>query len=116
MFERPRGVTFLGICMNKSQIVEKLAEESDQNVRLTERVVNYFFNGVKDALNEGDKVEIRGFGSFFLKEYGSYVGRNPKTGDRVEVPPKRLPVFRVGKDLRERVKSSDSQLQKKSRA
>lgn len=98
--------------MNKSQIIEELANQTQQNTRLTERVVNYFFSSIKEALGTGDKVEIRGFGSFFLKEYGSYIGRNPKTGERVEVPPKSLPVFRVGKDLRDRVKEARTPLEK----
>ncbi len=98
--------------MNKSQLIEELAEKTDHHIRVTDKVVNIFFDNIKNALNDGDKVEIRGFGSFFLKEYNGYTGRNPKTGDKVKVPAKKLPVFRTGKDLKEKVRSSNSPLQK----
>ena len=90
--------------MNKSQLIETLAKKSERHAQLKDRAVNLFFESIKNALAEKDKVEIRGFGSFFLKSYQGYKGRNPKTGDRVEVPGKILPVFRTGKDLKERVK------------
>ena len=64
-------------------------------------VVNTFFDCMKEALLQGDRVEIRGFGSFKIKEYGAYAGRNPRTGEKVEVQPKRLPFFRAGKELKE---------------
>ncbi|MGK5095351.1 HU family DNA-binding protein [Deltaproteobacteria bacterium TL4] len=89
--------------MNKSQLIEKLATQSNCNVRVADKVVRIFFDSIKTALNTGDRVEIRGFGSFVLKEYEGYTGRNPKTGAKVKVPPKKLPVFRTGKDLKERV-------------
>ena len=66
-------------------------------------MVNTFFDSVREALVAGDRVEIRGFGSFKVKEYKGYVGRNPKTGDSVKVSPKRLPVFRAGKEMKELV-------------
>ena len=91
--------------MNKSQLIEALSDKSVRP-RITDKVVNLFFDSVKSALADGDKVEIRGFGSFFLKEYEEYVGRNPKTGDQVTVPGKKLPVFRTGKDMKERVQDS----------
>lgn len=74
-----------------------------QTNKVAEGSVNIFFDQVKQALANGDKVEIRGFGSFLLKEYGAYTGRNPKTGEKVHVPEKRLPFFRAGKDLRKKV-------------
>ena len=89
--------------MNKSQLIEKLAVLTQQTNKVSEEAVNIFFNNIKDALNSADKVEIRGFGSFLLKSYGAYTGRNPKTGDKVYVPEKLLPFFRGGKDLRKRV-------------
>ncbi|MBF0280548.1 MAG: integration host factor subunit beta [SAR324 cluster bacterium] len=98
--------------MNKSQLIEALADKTGRP-RITDRVVNLFFDSVKSALAEDDKVEIRGFGSFFLKEYEGYIGRNPKTGEQVKVPGKKLPVFRTGKDMKERVKSSTSELKNK---
>ena len=71
-----------------------------QKTEIARETVNLFFDSIKDALKTGDRVEIRGFGSFNIKEYEGYTGRNPKTGDRVEVKPKRLPVFRPGRELR----------------
>ena len=89
--------------MNKSELIEKLANKTGYNPKLTDIMVRIFFDRIKAALSAGDKVEIRGFGSFTLKKYKGYIGRNPKTGETVEVKPKQLPVFRTGKDLRSRV-------------
>jgi integration host factor subunit beta len=89
--------------MNKSELIEKLANKTGYNPKLTDKMVRIFFDRIKAALSAGDKVEIRGFGSFTLKKYKGYIGRNPKTGETVEVKPKQLPVFRTGKDLRSRV-------------
>jgi integration host factor subunit beta len=66
-------------------------------------VVDLFFNRIADALAKEDRVEIRGLCSFFVKEYDGYTGRNPKTGERVKIKPKKLPFFKVGKELKERV-------------
>lgn len=89
--------------MNKSELIEELSVQTGHNPKLTDKSVRIFFDRIKDALNAGDKVEIRGFGSFTLKNYKGYSGRNPKTGEKVDVKPKNLPVFRTGKDLRSRV-------------
>lgn len=89
--------------MNKSELIENLATKTGYNPKLTDKMVRIFFDRIKAALSGGDKVEIRGFGSFTLKKYKGYIGRNPKTGETVEVKPKQLPVFRTGKDLRSRV-------------
>ncbi len=89
--------------MNKSELIEELSERAGHSPRLTDQIVRIFFDRIKAALSAGDKVEIRGFGSFTLKKYKGYIGRNPKTGETVEVKPKQLPVFRTGKDLRSRV-------------
>ncbi|MBI3992001.1 MAG: integration host factor subunit beta [Candidatus Lambdaproteobacteria bacterium] len=86
--------------MNKSQLIDKLAVSTQQTNKIAEGAVNIFFDHIKQALSAGDKVEIRGFGSFMLKSYNAYTGRNPKTGERVFVPKKELPFFRAGKDLR----------------
>lgn len=91
------------MAMTKSQLVGKLALMSNQTNRVSEQSVNVFFREIKDALARGDKVEIRGFGSFLLRHYEAYQGRNPRTGEQVEVPHKKLPFFRAGKDLRDRV-------------
>ena len=89
--------------MNKSQLIDKLAMVTNQTNKVSEGSVNIFFNNIKQALSTGDKVEIRGFGSFLLKSYNAYPGRNPKTGEKVYVPKKELPFFRAGKDLRHKV-------------
>lgn len=91
--------------MNKSELIRNLAEESNLSVDEATIVVNTFVDCMKKALMEGDRVEIRGFGSFKIKDYASYAGRNPRTGDRVEVSPKRLPFFRAGKELKEYLNS-----------
>ena len=89
--------------MNKSELIDELTVRTGYNPKLTNEMVRIFFDRIKIALRAGDKVEIRGFGSFTLKKYRGYIGRNPKTGEKVEVKPKQLPVFRTGKDLRSRV-------------
>jgi integration host factor subunit beta len=89
--------------VNKSQLTDKLAVLTQQTNKVAEGAVNLFFGSIKEALDSGDKVEIRGFGSFLLKGYGAYTGRNPKTGEKVYVPEKLLPFFRGGKDLRKKV-------------
>ena len=95
--------------MNKSELIEELSNQTGHNPKLTDKTVRIFFDRIKAALNAGDKVEIRGFGSFTVKHYEAYLGRNPRTGESVRVPPKKLPVFRTGKDLRHRVDRSREQ-------
>lgn len=87
--------------MNKSELVKALADQANISLDEATLVVNTFVDSMKDSLLEGGRVEIRGFGSFKVKEYGSYVGRNPRTGEKVAVEPKRLPFFRAGKELKE---------------
>lgn len=87
--------------MNKSELIKTLAEQSNISLDESTLVVNTFVDCMKDALLENDRVEIRGFGSFKVKEYEGYAGRNPRTGEKVEVAPKRLPFFRAGKELKE---------------
>ncbi len=87
--------------MNKSELVKTLVEENDISLDEAALVVNTFIDSIKESLLSGDRVEIRGFGSFKIKDYGGYTGRNPKTGDVVEVRPKQLPFFRAGKELKE---------------
>ncbi len=89
--------------MNKSELVKMLAEQHNLSNDEAVLVVNSFFDSVRDALLEGERVEIRGFGSFKVKGYNGYKGRNPKTGQSVEVASKKLPVFRAGKELKELV-------------
>lgn len=87
--------------MNKSELIKTLAEQNNLQMDEATRVVNVFFQSIKDALVRGDRVEIRGFGSFKVKDYQGYNGRNPKTGQSVHVQPKRLPFFRPGKELKD---------------
>ena len=89
--------------MNKADLVNSLKNENGFTRQQAERIVDIFFNTMADALSSGERVEIRGFGSIFVKNYKSYTGRNPKTGEPVKVKPKRLPFFRCGKELKERV-------------
>jgi integration host factor subunit beta len=90
--------------MTKSELIEQLAQRANGITnKVAEVVVHTIFQGMKDALVQGDRIEIRGFGSIKVKNYSSYTGRNPKTGDSIEVPAKKLPFFKVGKELRERV-------------
>ena len=87
--------------MNKSELIKRLAEERELSLEEATEIVTIFFDSMKEALQNGDRVEIRGFGSFKIKEYDGYQGRNPKTGETVQVSPKRLPFFRAGKELKE---------------
>ena len=87
--------------MNKSELIKNLAEEKGLHVDESSEIVDAFVDAIKEALVRGDRVEIRGFGSFKMKEYQGYTGRNPKTGSVVSVTPKKLPFFRPGKELKE---------------
>ncbi len=89
--------------MNKSNLVVDLAKETDLPLRKSEEIVNLAFETMSSALINGSRIEIRGFGSFLIKKYKSYTGRNPKTGEEVTIGNKKLPFFKVGKDLREKV-------------
>ncbi len=94
--------------MNKSELIERLAERSGLNVIQSEEIVNLIYKKMKDTMVNGGRIEIRGFGSFVVKQYQSYQGRNPKTGERISVPPKKLPFFKVGKELKERIDQENS--------
>jgi len=89
--------------MNKSQLIEALAKAEDLTLKKAEEVVTTVFGDMEDALIRGERVEIRGFGSFKIKHYEGYEGRNPKTGEIIHVAEKKLPFFKVGKELKERV-------------
>ena len=89
--------------MNKSDLVKALAKEMDLPMRRAEEIVDMIFETMTTALVQGHRIEIRGFGSFVVKEYEGYVGRNPKTGDKISVKSKYLPFFKTGKELRERI-------------
>ena len=89
--------------MNKSELIDIIAERAKTTRKRAEAVVNLIFDSMTEALVKGDRIEIRGFGSFTTKNYGAYTGRNPRTGETINVPPKKLPFFKVGKELKERV-------------
>jgi integration host factor subunit beta len=91
--------------VTKSELIERISEKLKLPNGKAEQIVNCVFDSMVKALQEGEGIEIRGFGSFTVREYKAYEGRNPRTGETVHVAPKRLPFFKVGKDLRERVNS-----------
>ena len=86
--------------MNKGDLIEALKRKNGFTREKAERVIDLFFGEMTNALVNGDRVEIRGFGSIFVKQYGSYKGRNPKTGREVEIPPGKTIRFKPGKALR----------------
>ncbi len=93
--------------MTKSVLIEKMTEKMDGISRKqTEVIVETIFESIKESLARGGKVEIRGFGNFRLRSRKARKARNPKTGEAVEVPPKKVPYFKVGKELREMVNSN----------
>ncbi len=92
--------------MVKSELIESLAERADITLAKAEEVVDLFFNGITETLASGNRVEIRGFGAFTVREYKSYKGRNPKTGEQIVVPPKKLPFWKTGQELKQRVDSA----------
>jgi integration host factor subunit beta len=89
--------------MTKAELVDQVADKVDLTKKQTEVIVNILFNSITDALSQGDKVELRGFGSFRIRRRNPREGRNPKTGDAVHIPAKRVPFFKAGKELREMV-------------
>ncbi|RQD59719.1 HU family DNA-binding protein [Desulfonatronovibrio magnus] len=91
--------------MNKSELIKVLADELNIHPSEAKDIVSVFFDSIKEAMLKGERIEIRGFGSFQMKHYEGYEGRNPRTGEKVQVAPKRLPFFRPGKDLKEHVNS-----------
>jgi integration host factor subunit beta len=89
--------------MNKLELISALKTRTDISKSEAAKVVEVFFDNMADTLAGGDRVEIRGLCSFYVKEYKSYTGRNPKTGEKVVIKPKKLPFFKSGKELKERV-------------
>ena len=87
--------------MTKAELVEKVANKINLTKKETEGIVSIIFQSITDSLTEGDKVELRGFGSFRIRERSARVGRNPKSGESVDVPAKKVPFFKAGKELRE---------------
>lgn len=91
--------------MNKSQLIKALSRSEGLTLDMAEIVVNTSFDSITSGLVAGERVEIRGFGSFKVKSYEGYRGRNPQTGAAITVKPKKLPFFKVGQELKERVDS-----------
>lgn len=90
--------------MNKSDLTKALSKEMDLPIRKAEEIVDKVFDTMTKSLVAGDRIEVRGFGSFTVREYEGYTGRNPKTGETTVVEAKRLPFFKAGQDLREELK------------
>jgi integration host factor subunit beta len=89
--------------VNKAELATEVSKKAKVSNKVAKVVVDAVFEEMVKALRRGDRVEIRGFGSFVIRNYDSYQGRNPKTGETVSVAPKKLPYFKVGKELKERV-------------
>ena len=92
--------------MTKSELIDAMAARANLTKARAELVVNCIFDAMTEALERGEGIEIRGFGSFTVRPYKAYSGRNPRTGEPVSVPAKRLPFFKVGKELKELVNTS----------
>jgi integration host factor subunit beta len=89
--------------MNKSDLIYALSTKENLTHNNASEIINLIFDGFTDTLKKGGRIELRGFGSFSVREYGGYTGRNPKTGAKTPVGAKKLPFFKVGKELKARV-------------
>ena len=89
--------------LTKAELVEEVSRSAQVTKKQAEEIVQTVFETIVDSLRLGRKVELRGFGSFRIRNRGARIGRNPKTGNRVEVPPKRIPYFKPGKELKEQL-------------
>ena len=94
--------------MTKAELVEDVAEAAELTKKDAERLVEIVFESIIESLNQGEKIELRGFGSFRVRERGARRGRNPKTGDPVNIPAKRVPYFKPGKELKELINGDNS--------
>lgn len=92
--------------MTKAELVEEVARVSELTKKHSEVIVNTVFDSIVEALRKDEKIELRGFGSFRIRQRRSRQGRNPKTGDKVDVPAKRIPYFKPGKELKELINTS----------
>ena len=100
--------------MTKAELVEEVSRVSDLTKKHSEVIVDTVFKSIIDALHRGEKIELRGFGSFRLRKREPRKGRNPKTGDKVDVPPKKVPYFKPGKELKELInKEPDARLRRR---
>ena len=89
--------------MNKLDLIKRMKDECRLSRNEAATIVDLFFESMSEALAKGERVEIRGLCSFYVKEYQSYIGRNPKSGESVQVAPKKLPFFKCGKELKKRI-------------
>lgn len=94
--------------MTKAELVEDVAQAAELTKKDAERLVEIVFESIINTLNQGEKIELRGFGSFRVRERGARRGRNPKTGDPVDIPAKRVPYFKPGKELKELINEEES--------
>jgi integration host factor subunit beta len=94
--------------LTKAELVEEVARVTQLTKKQAEEIVNTVFLTIVESLRTGRKIELRGFGSFRIRNRGARIGRNPKTGEKVEVPPKRIPYFKPGKELKEQLNRQDS--------
>jgi len=94
--------------MTKADLVDEVVRVADVSKKHAEIIVNTVFSSIVDALQREDKIELRGFGSFRVRRRRSRQGRNPKTGDRVEVPEKRIPYFKPGKELKDLINDEET--------
>jgi integration host factor subunit beta len=95
--------------MTKAELIEEVSRVSDLTKKHSEIIVDTVFKSIINALHRGDKIELRGFGSFRIRQRESRKGRNPKTGERVDVPAKKVPYFKPGKELKELINQSREQ-------
>ncbi len=91
--------------MNKSGLAKQLSIQADITKKRADEIINIFFDSLTEALINNNRIEIRGFGSFVIRDYPLYIGRNPKTGENIEVTAKKIPFFKVGKELKEKINS-----------
>ena len=89
--------------MNKAELIKKVSERVEIPPKAAKVIVKTIFDAMSESLEKGERIEIRGFGSFVVRHYGAYKGRNPKTGKIVDVPPKKLPYFTVGREMKKLV-------------
>jgi integration host factor subunit beta len=102
--------------MTKAELVEEVARVATLTKKHSEVIVDTVFQSIVDALQRGEKIELRGFGSFRLRRRESRKGRNPKTGDKVDVPPKQVPYFKPGKELKDLINKADGEIDAVDRA
>ena len=89
--------------MTRTELINKLAIEKNIGNSIADKIITKIFKSMTDSLVSGNRIEIRGFGSFEIREYDGYIARNPRTGVQIEVKPKKLPFFKTGKDLKARI-------------